>query len=395
MTPETLRLLIAAGESLQVEFKGEERAPLGDQDLVEAVVCLANRSGEEPGYMLVGVEDDGCVTGARPRHEAGRTDLRRVQALIANRTRPSLTCRVELVLLDGSDVLVIEVPAARTPVGTADGRYLRRAMGGRGKPECLPFHFHEMQAHQASRGILDYSTLVAPEAGWEDLDPLEFERFRRSIRESRGLGDPTLLDLPDRELAKALGAVEANHEVTSIRVSGLLLFGKEEALRRFVPAHEVAFQELSGTRVAVNDFFRWPLLRVMDELLARFRARKREEELMVGFLRVGVPDYAERAFREAVANALIHRDYTRLGAVPFTFTRCRPTRPAGASWIIPPWWRPRPAGRTWTLWSLNASAAASARAGAWAIPRCSTCPTASWPRRWALWRPTTRSHPSG
>jgi len=315
MTPETLRLLIAAGESLQVEFKGEERAPLGDQDLVEAVVCLANRSGEEPGYMLVGVEDDGCVTGARPRHEAGRTDLRRVQALIANRTRPSLTCRVELVLLDGSDVLVIEVPAARTPVGTADGRYLRRAMGGRGKPECLPFHFHEMQAHQASRGILDYSTLVAPEAGWEDLDPLEFERFRRSIRESRGLGDPTLLDLPDRELAKALGAVEANHEVTSIRVSGLLLFGKEEALRRFVPAHEVAFQELSGTRVAVNDFFRWPLLRVMDELLARFRARKREEELMVGFLRVGVPDYAERAFREAVANALIHRDYTRLGAV--------------------------------------------------------------------------------
>jgi len=38
-------------------------------------------------------------------------------------------------------------------------------------------------------------------------------------------------------------------------------------------------------------------------------------ELMIGFLRVGVPDYPERAFREAVANALIHRDYTRLGAV--------------------------------------------------------------------------------
>ena len=45
------------------------------------------------------------------------------------------------------------------------------------------------------------------------------------------------------------------------------------------------------------------------------RGRGREEELLVGFLRVGVPDYPERAFREGVANALLHRDYTRLGAV--------------------------------------------------------------------------------
>jgi ATP-dependent DNA helicase RecG len=37
----------------------------------------------------------------------------------------------------------------------------------------------------------------------------------------------------------------------------------------------------------------------------------------VGLLRVGVPDYSERALREALANALIHRDYQRLGAVHF------------------------------------------------------------------------------
>jgi ATP-dependent DNA helicase RecG len=316
MTPEKLRELIAEGETLAVEFKGEEHVPLNDRELLETVVCLANRpTGEEPGYLLVGVEDDGRITGSRPRHEAGTTDPRRIQALIANRTRPSLTCRIDLIPLKEGSVLLIEVPIPRTPVGTTEGLYLRRAIGGRGKPECLPFHFHEMQAHQASRGMLDYSTLVVPEARWEDLDPLEFERFRRSIRESRGLGDFALLDLPDQGLAKALGAVVANHEVQMVRVLGLLLFGKEEALVRFLPSHEVAFQVLTGTRVEVNDFFRWPLLRAMDELLSRFRARNREEELMVGFLRIGVPNYPERAFREGVANALIHRDYTRLGAV--------------------------------------------------------------------------------
>ena len=315
MTPEGLRALIAGGESLAVEFKSERKAPLHDGELVEAVVCLANRPGDGVGWLLVGVEDDGRVTGARPRRGAVTIDPARVQALIANQTRPSLTCRVEVVHLDGQPVLVIEVPAARTPVGTADGTYLRRGIGGDGRPACLPFHFHEMQSLQAARGLLDYSALAVPEASWEDLDPLEFERFRRNVRESGGQGDASLLGLSDLELAKALGAVDANHDVRSIRVLGLLLFGREEALRRLLPTHEVAFQVLEGTEVRVNDFFRWPLLRLMDEILARFRARNAEQEFQMGLVRVAVPDYPLRAFREAVANALVHRDYSKLGAV--------------------------------------------------------------------------------
>lgn len=314
MTPEALRALIARGESLEVEFKGEASHPVSDADLVETIVCLANRPGDRPGWLLVGVEDDGRITGARPRHH-DRTDPLRVQALIAGQTRPSVSVRAVMVPVGEQDVLAIEVPPMRSPLGTSDGRYLRRVIGGDGKPACLPMHFHEMQALQADRGLLDYAALALREARWEDLDPLEFERFRRFVRESQGRGDTALADLPDLELAKALGAVQANHAVSAVRVLGLLLFGREEALRRLLPTHEVAFQVLSGQKVEVNDFFRWPLLRVVDELLARFRARNREDELLVGMLRVGVPDYPPAAFREGVANALIHRDYTRLGAV--------------------------------------------------------------------------------
>lgn len=61
MTEDALRWLIATGETLDVEFKGEERGPLNDRDLVEAVVCLANRGGNESGWLLVGVEDEGRV----------------------------------------------------------------------------------------------------------------------------------------------------------------------------------------------------------------------------------------------------------------------------------------------------------------------------------------------
>lgn len=315
MTPDRLRELIERGESLDVEFKGEEHGSLSDRQLIEAVVCLANRPWDTEGWLLVGVEDDGRLTGAHPRHEAGLTDARRVEALIANRTRPSMSCRTEVIDLGGKSVLAIQVPASRSPVGTSDGLYARRILVGHGTPGCVPFHFHEMQSQQADRGLLDYSALVIPGAEWNDLDPLEFERFRRSIREGGARGDRSLIDLPDVELAKALGAVTANGHVTGVRALGLLLFGRDESLGRLMPTHEVAFQKLTGARVEVNDFVRYPLVRAMEKLLGRFRALNREQELMVGMLRVGVPDYPEAAFREAVANALIHRDYSRLGAV--------------------------------------------------------------------------------
>ena len=316
MTPEALHDLIAAGETLAVEFKGEEKAPLNDRELVETVVCLANRTGAEPGYLLVGVEDDGRITGARPRHGA-TTDADRVAALIAGRTRPALSVSVGVVSLQNASILAIEIPPTRHPVGTSDGVFLRRARGGDGRPACLPMDIPAMQSLQSDRGLLDPSAQVVTAARWEDLDPLEFERFRRSIRERRGRSDESLIDLSDLELAKALGVVEANGSVRAVRLAALLLFGREDLLQRLVPTHELAFQVLRGLDIEVNDFFRWPLLRVMEEVESRIRARNREQELMVGLLRVGVPDYPERALREAVANALIHRDYQRIGAVHF------------------------------------------------------------------------------
>lgn len=172
-----------------------------------------------------------------------------------------------------------------------------------------------MQGQQGDHGLLDYSRLQLGHLGMEALDPLEFDRYRRMIRENRHRGDEALLDLDNLELARALGAVERSNGATEVRVLGLLLFGHADALSAVLPAHEVAFQVLSGMDVEVNDFFRWPLLRVVEELETRFRARTYEGEMQMGMRRVGVPNYALRALREGVANALIHRDYTRLGAV--------------------------------------------------------------------------------
>ena len=88
--------LIHAGESLKVEFKSEPREQLSDREIYENIVCLANSEG---GVLLIGVEDNGTVTGARPRHDTS-TDPFRLQAAIFNNTAPPINTRVSLHVIE-------------------------------------------------------------------------------------------------------------------------------------------------------------------------------------------------------------------------------------------------------------------------------------------------------
>lgn len=304
-----VRALIAGGETLTVEFEEAPRKPFNDRLLVETVACLANGEG---GYLLVGVTDDGNVMGARPRHETGHTDPVRVEALIANNTVPPVAAQARVVALDGHEVLVIRVENSPRVIGTTSGVYLRRARGGDGRPSCVPFHAHEMLSHEIDRGAADYAALRLPSATVDDLDPLEFERLRRIVREAGPGGDNVLTRLSDPEVARALGVVGTDGRPLA---GAVLLFGRTDSIRRLIPTHEAAFQAMRGLSVETNEFHTWPLFRIAEEFLTRFRARNPEQEIRFGLVRVPVPAFPEVAFREALANALIHRDYTVRGAV--------------------------------------------------------------------------------
>jgi ATP-dependent DNA helicase RecG len=310
-TVDEIRALIAGGETLTVEFKGDSAQSLGDRDLVEAATCLANSRG---GVILIGVEDSGVVTGARPRH-GSYTDVRRLEAVIANRSVPSCPVECEVIAIDGHDVIVVRIPPGRPVTATTSGVYQRRALNVHGRPQCVPFLPHEIQSREGSRGAQDYSALAVPDATWSDLDPLEFERLRQTIARNPGRADASLVGLSDVELVKVLGLGEGNDGIERIRIAGLLMLGRITAIERLVPTHEAAFQVLSGTRVLVNDFLRLPLIRLSEELTSRFDARNEEEEILIGGVRAGIPAYSRPGYREAVHNALVHRDYALRGAV--------------------------------------------------------------------------------
>jgi ATP-dependent DNA helicase RecG len=300
-----IRALLEKSETIDVEFKSDAKG-LPDRDLVAAVVAMANTEG---GLILLGVEDDGSVTGVQPSHQ----DIAGLNALIANRTSPSVAISVEIIEHDEKKILGITVPKSHSIVSTTDGLVLRRRLMASGRPEAVPFYPHEFIQRQAALGLFDPSAMPVRSLSPEDLNPLERQRIREAIR--RYGGDMTLLPLADEELDGALGLVTNAEGVRRPTVSGLLLMGREEVIRQHLPAHEVAFQVLEGTDVRVNEFFRKPLLQSFEEVDLLFKAQVVEQEIQVGLFRVPIPNFDRRAFREGFINALVHRDYARLGAV--------------------------------------------------------------------------------
>ncbi|MFU2489227.1 ATP-binding protein [Thauera sp. WH-1] len=299
----TLRLPPA--ESLTVEFKSDLKK-LPDRELVEALVCLANTEG---GELWLGVEDDGKPTGLHPEHRL----LSGLAGMVAARTSPSLLVHAEAVDMGGVTVARIRVPK-RAEVATNSGVYLRRRIKFDGTPECAPMLPHDRTSRASSMGMLDVSAQAVEGATLADFDPLERERLRQAVQQYGG--DQVLLELSDEAVDGALGFTVRQPDGSRVpTLTGLLVIGREASLRQWVPTHEFAFQVLAEQAVRFNEFRNFPLLKAIDWLETNFRPYNPEDELQVGLFRVPVPKVDMGAFRESVANALIHRDYYRLGAV--------------------------------------------------------------------------------
>lgn len=291
--------LIAHGESLTVEFKRD----MNDRELTRAAACLANGEG---GVLLIGVEDDGAVVGAKPRHGA-ITEPGRVAALVQNSTEPALAVDVSLHTVGGAEILRVDVPRADPgPVGTRDGVFTKRVIATDGKPQCLPMTAHEIVSMGMVTRGQDYAAAVARGATMADLDDGQFDRFRALC----GVNGDDLAGLGNVDILKALGLAPLSDPVS---LGAVLLFGSRWAVQRWLPNAEFLFQDLRAQGAAANDQIVGPLLEVAETLRRRIDERNTVTELLAGLHRVEVPLIASVTRREALANALVHRDYAAVG----------------------------------------------------------------------------------
>lgn len=297
---------ISKKEDLKIEFKSD-RTKLSDNEIVEVVVGFANTDG---GELFIGVEDDGQITGIHNEHKNPQS----LSAVIAHKTVPPVSVRIN-THGDLNPYIIVEVPKSNSIIATSSGKMLRRRLKFDGTPETVPFYPHEVLSRLSNLNRLDYSAQPLLNATCDDLDSSERNRLRKIISSNRGEGN--LLELSDKELDMALRLVTKVDDHYVPTVTGLLLIGKEDSIRTFLPTAEIAFQVIEGTDVRFNESFIKPLLSAFEIIEEYMKAWNPEREVQSGLFRIPICEFDKMAFREALVNAISHRDYTILNRVRF------------------------------------------------------------------------------
>ena len=198
-----------------------------------------------------------------------------------SRTVPPVSARAQIVGTEKTPVMQIDVPQSRSVVSTKSGKVLRRRMKVDGTPESVPMYPYEIATRLSDLGRLDFSAQPVPDATRDDFDPLERDRLRRIIGTYQS-SDRNLLELTDEELEKSLQLTVTVDGKTMPTLTGLLLLGKGESLKRFVPTHRASFQVMSGTDIKVNQDYAGPLLKTIEQINDMFSPWNPSVELSVG-----------------------------------------------------------------------------------------------------------------
>lgn len=292
-------------ESQWLDFKPWVSAKEATKTAIEYAVCFANAQG---GVVVFGVNDK--VRGRAAALEGvGEVDTDLMRRNVFDGTRPALSVSVSLLPVSegAGQLLVVRVPQGDAgPYGTSAGLFKQRE----GK-NCMPLDPRGFTRARVSTGEVDWSGAPAQGVVMGDLDLVQIARARNVLRaKDPGSG---LLELGDADFLAGLEAVR-DGQVTH---AGMLLFARRDVLATRCPQAQFHYVLLRDeTTVARNDLDRLPLLEVVERMEQVFQGPLNpEEEVSLGLFKLRIPQFPLEAVREAVLNALTHRDYTDPGEV--------------------------------------------------------------------------------
>ena len=281
-----------------LEFK-EAKWRYDFEELVRYCVALANEKG---GNIVFGITDK------IPRTVVGShafPDLEQTRATLTAR----LGLRIEAETIEHPNGLVVVFRVPSRPIGMPI--QVRGAYWMRSGEQLVPMTPDQLQRIFAEAGP-DFSAEICTKAAFTDLDPQAIEWFRSAwLKKS---GNTTLERLPAAQLLDDAELIVDG----KLTYASLVLLGTHKALGRHLAQAEVIYEYRSQDTAIEHEArveYRQGFFLFQDELWKTINLRNTSQHYQEGLFVWDIPTFNEKVIREALLNAVGHRDYRLAGSV--------------------------------------------------------------------------------
>lgn len=293
-----LRKLIKS-ESENIELKPSLSQMKG---IVESAAALAGAGG---GRIIVGVSDKGKVVGA----QIGKDTIETLTNKIRDNTDPVIYPSISVVEEKGKNVIIIEVRESHRKPVLAFNRPFKRV----GKSTVrMNRDEYERTILEEHRDKLRFDSETCREATLEDIDKEKVVWFLDERKRKRNVAKPRD-DMSFEDLLINIGAAKSFKGNIKPTNAGILFFGKNP--QRFFINSGLRIAKFKGTDVTHPVIDRidcretlWEMVNTAEEFIRR-NIRLLSFRTPTSFQREDKFEYPIDALREAIINALIHRNY--------------------------------------------------------------------------------------
>lgn len=295
---EELNILLKRRENENLEFKEARTKFDQNQKLPDYCAALANEGG---GKLLLGVDDNGKIVGSKA--------FERCYNKLSNRLSNDLGIHIdveEVVHPDGR-VVVFHIPSrppARRVKSTGSLQYpIRRG-------DSLVEMDDETTKHILNEVDPDFSASIVEGLTMQDLNEDALREFRSLW--SRKSGRVDYIQIGFEEMLDNLDLKSQN----GITYAALILLGKDKALTAHLPDAEIIFewrQVAEKTSYDARKTWRKAFVLIFDEIWEFLNERNLRFPFQEGFFQRDIWAFVEKPIREAVLNAVAHRDYRIVG----------------------------------------------------------------------------------
>lgn len=297
LTLDETKSMIARGEDSSIEFKDSYVDRIG-----KTLVAFANGyNGVLKGYIILGVNDVGEIVGIQQNYDEIQ---RKVTDLCRNNSQPPLTPVFNSFNIKNKGVVVISVSRSQQRPHRFSGIcYIRIGSTTRAALD------HEEQTIRNESVYNPFDGTVVPGTSVDDINLGKVLKYYETTRSKE------VTENENREpafLAEQLGLLKRDDAVRPT-VASVLMFGKSpQSIFKLSSINAIRFR---GTNVADPIADRREIMGTSDELIqmaAQFIDNFSAKGSVVtqdSITRSDISEYPIRAIREAIANAVLHRDY--------------------------------------------------------------------------------------